>query len=79
MEKIWKDGIELCEDTCPCGAKMRLHINTFGKQKGNPHQKFYVDCEDHCGRVSDWMLSPDAAIAAFDSEYGTRRVVSNAK
>ena len=69
MEENRKDGIEVCEDECPCGAKLRLHAYTFGRQKGNPQQKFYIDCEKHCGRVSDWMVTPDEAIAAFDAEY----------
>lgn len=79
MEETRKDGIEVCEDLCPCGAKLRLHTNTFGKREGNPHQKFYIDCEHRCGRVSDWKSTPDEAIAAFDAEYGSKLVVPAAR
>ena len=79
MEEIVKDGIAVCEDLCPCGSHLRLHACTFGKSSGDPHQKFYIDCESQCGRICGWKPSIDAAIAAFDAEYGTRQVVSNAK
>ena len=79
MEETVKDGIAVCEDLCPCGSHLRLHACTFGKSSGDPHQKFYIDCEARCGRVSSWNPSIDAAVAAFDAEYGTRQVVSNAK
>lgn len=79
MDKIRKDGIEVCEDLCPCKAKLRLHTNTFGKREGNPHQKFYIDCEAQCGRVSSWKMSPEEALDAFDSEYGHHPVVKGAR
>lgn len=69
------DGIEECEDTCKCGAKLRLHAYTFGKSKKSKFKslktRFYIDCANHCGRVSEWHDSPDEAIAAFDAEYAS--------
>ncbi len=75
-QEILKDGIENCEDLCPCGAHLRLHKYTFGKKENKPKQRFYIDCTAQCGRVSDWHDTPDDAIQAFDHEFQAE--VSNA-
>ena len=38
-QEILKDGIEKCEDLCPCGAHLRLHAYTFGKKENKPKQE----------------------------------------
>lgn len=65
---VVQDGIETCEDKCPCGAHLRLHAYTFGRKEGKPKQRFYIDCSGHCGRVTEWHDSIDEATAAFDRE-----------
>jgi len=68
-QELLKDGIEQCEDLCPCGAHLRLHKYTFGRKENKPKQRFYVDCASHCGRVTEWHDTIDSAIEAFDKEF----------
>ena len=62
-----KDGIELCEDKCTCGAQLRLHTYTFGRKKGDPKPRFYIDCAGTCGKITEWHDTIDEALNEFDS------------
>lgn len=68
QNEIIPDGIEICEDKCPCGAHLRLHTHTF-QTNSDRQKKFYIDCANHCGRVTMWNDSIDASIEEFDREY----------
>jgi len=73
------DGIEKCEDVCRCGGNLRLHTHTFRPKNKPPKTRYYVDCEKHCGCVSEWHDSVDEAISAFDAEFGDEnKIVSEA-
>lgn len=72
------DGIEKCEDKCPCGGSLRLHTYTFHRYDCLRKQRHYVDCDRNCGRVGNWKDTPEEAVASFDADAGIQEHVQEA-
>lgn len=65
-KKIPEDGIEVLEKLCPCGGHLRLHTYTFNRNKPTQTTKLYIDCENYCGKVSEWRNSLEEAMSEFE-------------